>query len=723
MDRRTFLGLVGLGWLASASLPVIASVISQTQRQIATNSSDGIQFYVSTNGNDSWSGQQETPNATKTDGPFATLERARNAIRELKRQQGNALEEPVTVMVREGTYFLSETLVFTPEDSGTEDFPVTYKAYRNERAVISGGRRITNWKRQGNIWTTNLPDVKAGKWYFRILRAGNNWAIRARYPNFNPSQPRTEGWLFAQPQDASNVNRAQFGRNNINIDPARFPNWQNWKGAEINTFIAKNFGNSIFKIDSVDKNNSRLLGNFRNPNYPNYFIGQGNRFFIENVREALDSPGEWHLDKETGELAYWPTASNPNNIEVVAPAMDRSIVLQGNPQNNDFVEYINFQSLTFKDTDYTLSDNLFFPADAAIWLSTARYCAIEDCTFEGLGGHGVRLEKRSNENRIIKNEIADSGQGGIICREAKSTAEQAFNNLIAANEIHDCGRIYKHVAGVYVISGSENLIAHNRISRMPRYGIYINSDVNNDSDNNIVEFNEIVDTSLETADTCAMGSYTGRAKRPTGNIFRYNLIRNVVGMGTTEKGQFVSPYFSFGIYLDSFSSGVTVYGNIVINTELASVYIHGGRDNNVENNIFINGKQNLIYLRANPGDRQFMANNVIERNIVISQNPNAAFVSSPPPLWRPDGLSESNYNLFWNARSRSTLATTKQRLTPEGNFAQWQAAGFDRDSVIADPMLVGLERGNFRLNPDSPAFELGFESIPVEKIGPKGFTS
>ena len=41
-------------------------------------------FYVSPTGNDRWSGTLSEPNATLTDGPFATLEKAREAVRILK---------------------------------------------------------------------------------------------------------------------------------------------------------------------------------------------------------------------------------------------------------------------------------------------------------------------------------------------------------------------------------------------------------------------------------------------------------------------------------------------------------------------------------------------------------------------------------------------------------------------------------------------------------------
>src|SRR5712692_10534530 len=91
-------------------------------------------FYVAPNGDDAWSGRLLAPNTGKTDGPFATIARARDAVRQLKAAEGG-LQQPVTVSIRGGTYFLREPIILTPEDSGTAGCPVTYAAYHKEPVV------------------------------------------------------------------------------------------------------------------------------------------------------------------------------------------------------------------------------------------------------------------------------------------------------------------------------------------------------------------------------------------------------------------------------------------------------------------------------------------------------------------------------------------------------------------------------------------------------------
>ncbi|MEN9521019.1 MAG: hypothetical protein RLZZ381_3607, partial [Cyanobacteriota bacterium] len=166
MNRRTFLNWLGLGCLITVSPTIIALIMVNMKDSLATNrKSSAIVFYVSPDGNDAWTGKQ--PTAQAGDGAFATIARARDAIRELKQQQGG-IKQPVTVFLRGGTYFLSETLSFTAEDSGGKDSLITYKAYQQEQPVISGGRIIKGWQEvtlnDRTVWTTNIAEVKAKQW-------------------------------------------------------------------------------------------------------------------------------------------------------------------------------------------------------------------------------------------------------------------------------------------------------------------------------------------------------------------------------------------------------------------------------------------------------------------------------------------------------------------------------------------------------------------------------
>ena len=137
-------------------------MMSEAKQQVSAN--DEITLYVATDGNDRWSGTLPEPNAAGTDGPLATLTGARDAIRRMKEDE--PLQQPVTVLLRSGVYQLGEPFTLTPQDSGSEQAPITYAAYPDEQPVISGGREINGWRQgEGELWTVAIPEVKAGDWY------------------------------------------------------------------------------------------------------------------------------------------------------------------------------------------------------------------------------------------------------------------------------------------------------------------------------------------------------------------------------------------------------------------------------------------------------------------------------------------------------------------------------------------------------------------------------
>ena len=126
-------------------------------------------FFVAPNGDDANPGTKRKP--------FATLARARNAVRE---KVAAGLDRSWLVFVRGGTYPQTQALVFGPEDSGTERHSITYAAAPGESVVLDGGRRISRWKKGKNeVWTADLPEVRSGNWYFRQLFVKDRRAVRA----------------------------------------------------------------------------------------------------------------------------------------------------------------------------------------------------------------------------------------------------------------------------------------------------------------------------------------------------------------------------------------------------------------------------------------------------------------------------------------------------------------------------------------------------------------
>jgi len=144
---------------------------------------EDIQLYVATNGNDSWSGKIASPNTDGTDGPFATLERARDEIRQLK---SDGLDAPGTVFVRDGIYQLSRTLKLDKQDSGSEEAPIKYCAYQGEKPIIIGGKKINGFSSyKDGILQADVGSQEFEGIYFRQLFCNGKRMHLARYPNYD----------------------------------------------------------------------------------------------------------------------------------------------------------------------------------------------------------------------------------------------------------------------------------------------------------------------------------------------------------------------------------------------------------------------------------------------------------------------------------------------------------------------------------------------------------
>ena len=400
----------------------------------------------------------------------------------------------------------------------------------------------------------------------------------------------------------------------------------------------------------------------------------------------------------------------PDETEVLKVG-GKTRLVAAKPVEPAFAEHIVIRGFTFRHTTYSLEmPSVYSPDDGAVRLGWARHCVVEGCKFLGVGGYGVRLSQGASDNHILANTVAEAGQGGVLL-VAPRTAGQPARNVIAGNHVHHCGRIWKHVAGVYVTTGGGNRIAHNTVTDVPRYGISLKTfGPGAASHKNVIECNRIVRTNLETNDTGAIETL-GRDREDTGNVIRYNLILDSVGLKTSETGKMLTPYYTWGIYLDDYSSGTEVRGNIVARTFRGGIHVHLGRNNVFENNILIDGRNQQFECNG----AAFMANNTFRRNIVCFRTGVLHRINR----WHEKVLAECDHNLYWQIGA--DLAKRTDAVTPKGTLAKWKQAGFDRHSVVADPLFVDPDKDDYRLRDGSPARALGFQPIDVARIGVAGY--
>ena len=691
-------------------------------------------FYVAAGGNDA--------NPGTMDQPFAGLERARQAVREKKARSNEP--QPIRVLVRAGKYFLSKPLTLTAQDSGYSfDAPVTYQAWPGEQPVISGGVKITGWKPyRDKIVKAKLP---AGNWCVskcRLLTFNGKLQIRSRWPNFDASVNPVIG-NYLNVEDAATPGSDTAFKYPRGALPRQ---WKKPHLAETLVTVAGGWSTNVIPIASVDYEQSiitlqKRVWHSEKDNFVRYrhfpFRKRGERdapFFVENILEELDQPGEWCLDPEEGLVYFWPPEPMTAESEVVLPRLNRLVDFNG-------AKHVTLSG--FKFTETISGDNYhpwglkgygaMFPVKGwdycgeAIHLSDAAYCRIEKCNFYGLGGNAIYLEKYNLKNEIQYNDFEYVGANGI-CLLGTHESHPMFNR-IEDNRLERTGCILHYTAAVFAGLSDGNLIAHNDIKDVPHHGVNLST---NAYGRNYLEYNRIGNASQVLHDTGAVNMWmdplridelAGRvyvkrdADRP-GHMLRYNYIYNTVQ----------------GYYLDDWASNCVVYGNIFDGTWNA-VTIHGGKNNLIENNIFYNCAT-LVYiandLQTRPEEsgremKNFCSGNRVRNNVYQSIHAHLWWLYTTQHEWpylRDRRIAEAERNIYYKTAGTyqvwENFEPDKTPITYE--FEDWQALGYDRSSVIkVDPKLVDPENKDFNLHPDSPAWEMGFKPIDQDNIGIRPF--
>jgi len=688
-------------------------------------------FYVATDGNDAWLGRLPAPNTAGTDGPFAPLTRARDAIREVKANGG--LHQPLKVLVRGGTYYMAETLTLGPQDSGTASFPITYMAYPGEKVILSGGRLITGargpkpatagegaWKPyRGNIWQCDLNPLGLGELSFKQLFYNGQRQPLARFPNVDPQRPRTGGFLYVY-EGGIKDSKVLLKYDPAQLEPSK---WAKPTLAEVDVYCYHNWHNLISPIAEIDLANHIITLSSE----AHYQLTHDTRFYIRNVWEELDAPGEWYLDSETGTLYFWPPDDNRAPSVVVIPALDSIIQIKGDADSDAYVHYVRIGGFAIQVCQ-----------GHAVLLEATQHCTIAKCTITNTGKDGVRLFECSH-NRVVGNDVAYIGNVGVQL--------YGQDNLVSNNHIYDTGCIgeqgrvgYTHNRAL-TVAGHNNVASHNLIHDVPAFGLVFNGH------DDIIEYNYIHHFGVGTGLSWGINSNArGVPDQKRGNILRYNKISDAVGY-SRRSGEW-GPNPGMGICLDDFISYTTIYGNVLVRNLRGGVIIHGGENNIVENNIMSAGRpstKNHWRTEGEPCYNKFLRNIIYYANAdpllqlvygwtvkgITETTASAAAVPVFLCGWSSvkAAVSESDYNLLFPITGKNVRAMLLYRGAGEeyfgpwadqpvaDRFAWWRSQGYDPHSVIGDPLFVDVQNDDFRLRPESPAFKLGFKPIPVERIG------
>jgi hypothetical protein len=653
-------------------------------------------LHVATNGVDSNPGTESRP--------FATLERARDEVRRLR--ASGSPRSPVTVWLHGGDYLRTNALELGAADSGTPDAPVMWRSREGEAARLVGGRTLQGFRpvtdpailarldpkvrsqvRQVDLTALGLrqfgemrsrgfsrPTTPA---HCELFFDGNPMPL-ARWPN-DGQWEQIAGFPEGRAENdghGGKIGRLEDGFHYSGDRPRR---WQATGDLWVHGYWSWDWANSYERVASLDPE-QRLIKTAAPHGL--YGFRKGQRFCFLNVLEELDSSGEWYLDRAAGILYFLPPAgtATAGAHEVLLSLLEEPLLrLRG-------VSHVTFRGLILEAT-----------RGSAVEIRDGASNRVAGCLLRNLGDWGVRVEGGQGHG-VVNCDIMDTGDGGVSLsggdRKTLAPAGHYVENCHLARQ----GRWSKCYVPSVLLGGVGQRASHNLIHDHPHCAILFSGN------EHLVDFNEIHHIALETGDVGAI--YTGRDWTFRGNRIRHNFIHHTGGVGMG----------SMGVYMDDCVSGTEVFGNIFYQVHWA-MFIGGGRDHRVENNLFV---------ECDPAVR--MDGRGLDKSPVWF---NMIYDFMKKQLARmPQDLYRQRYPAI-DALDR--YYATTNGVPPEHNrvarnicVGKWLDVTWHARPVLleladnlvdANPGLVAPEKMDFRLKPDSPAFKLGFQPIPVDQIG------
>ena len=687
-------------------------------------------YYVAPGGSDTGDGGRERP--------FATLARARDAIRSLGDKQRR---QDIAVVLRGGTYVLGETFVLGPADGGRGGHTVSYEAHPGERPLLSSGRKVTGWAllkapppslpaaARGKAWAADVRGLGA----FRTLFDGERMLPRARGKGFRQTNRTPRG-------TESDSQTVQFG-------PGAVGRYADLDAAELRIIPSFFWVMNLLPIASID-HETRTLRTKVPGTYP---LGQNAMTdrpaaWIENVLEELDEPGEWVLDTKAGRLYLWPVGDRPGG-NVVAPGLTELVRVEGKidyegPADTP-VAGLAFRGLTFAHGDCVAFHGrtgwglqhdweMFDKPTALLRFRGAERCTVESCEFRSTGHTAVRLDLHAREIRVVGNHIHHvGGVGVLLAGYGPGTKDVNRRNVVANNHIHHVGVQYWASVAVFAWQSGENRIVHNLIHHIPYTAILSTGRISRAMPgpgecSRTVRWHEVPE---------AYRNWSWAKREPylhaRKNLIAHNDIHNAMrvlgdgnciyvsgaGGGTVVRGNYchdcLGKYMNAVIRCDDDQHATLIERNICARTAGHGEGLISKGDNDILNNV-------VADLRPNHRHRGYIVfpyGNIsgarIEGNILYSRRKGQVLYflgrGSKRRPQAPDlKTAQIDRNVYW---------CTADAHWARKHLAAARKIGLEAHSLAADPMLANPDTGDFGLRDGSPARKLGIAPLDASEAG------
>ncbi|MBW7864279.1 MAG: right-handed parallel beta-helix repeat-containing protein [Candidatus Hydrogenedentes bacterium] len=650
----------------------------------------GMRLYVSPGGDDTATGAHPTVDGSALEGPLATLEGARRAVRR-HIERGGVPAGGIEVLLRGGEYPLADAVRFEAADSGRAGAPVVYRAVPGETVVLSGGRTVggfgpvTDPDALQRLDPEALPHVvqadlraagvteygEASDGALQVYFRGRPMTL-SRWPN--EGFVKIAGLVEKDGHKIHGIPGSLTGKFNYAEDrPAR---WVDEKDPWLHGYWFWDWSDQRQKIAAISTETKTI--EVAQP-YHSYGYRVGQWYYAFNMLCELDSPGEWHVDREKGLLFFWP----PEPLT----AGDVMVSLVKSAAEFDGASHITLRGLTFEGFRGT-----------ALRVSGGGGVRIAGCTLRNISGGAVGVGGGTGHT-VYGCDIYGMGHNGISLNGGDRTTLTPAGHTAENNHIRDYGRWSRMYQTAVYISGVGNRVLRNLIHDAPHMAVGFSGN------DHLIEGNEIHHVCLESNDAGAI--YAGRDWTMRGNVIRGNYLHDIQGF--ENRG-------CVGVYLDDMFAAADITHNLFVRVT-AAAFIGGGRDCAVENNIFVDCTPAVHVDARALGWAHYHADEWIKEaeekgtlsGIAYNKPPYSERYPELPRILDEEPKAPRGIRVARNICAGGKWDRIEEKARP--------GIAMTDNLLDADPKFVDPEKGDYRLRPDSPALALGFEPLDFGKMG------
>jgi len=692
-------------------------------------------LFVSPTGDDSNTGTESQP--------FASLEAARDRIRELKRSNSFPAQG-IKVVLREGTYKLDQTFELGEQDAGTPSSPISYEAYFDEKVNISGGISIDpqNAKlvtdpqiknrlpkdTQDNVYEIDLSALGIDE-YGQLYQHGFSLPIKpypmelyimgkpqqlARWPNEGTVPVGDVLDPGSHPREGDLSNRGGI----FSYDYDRADRWKKANNIWLRGIFSYGYADDNLKVDNIDWDEKTI-----EVAQPHMYMIRGSNeesqgqhirgYFAYNLLEEIDMPGEYMIDSETGMLYFYP----PTSLE------EGRITVSTN----------DFPLFALENTSHITIANLTFEyaRGMGLYMEKGEGNHIQNCTFRNMGLMGIMMGKgitgpdgpvheltgapvarevgnmkahayannawnreAGYSHRISGCTFYQLGAGGVILDGGDRITLTRGDNTVSNCEFYDFNRWNKTYAPAIDLRGVGNKVSNNYIHDAPHTVILVSGN------EHIIERNEITRVCQQADDMGAI--YMGRNPSEQGNVIRHNYFHHF----EDEENRITAIYFD-----DGQNSG-RVRGNIfykVGSPRFGAIFVHGGHDHEFVNNMFIDCMRGLGNTPWNDERWKRMMEGELWQDRLYKQ---VDITASP--------YADKYTHLFTSLKSPERTNYARNNLVVNcGVFSVPQYQLEDNWIMSSDPGFEDYTAEKFKLQEEVDISQHipEWESIPIDSIG------